>query len=56
MHLLIFFFAAVHGAGVDGFAVYAVVYAVYFLPWRLLRRGGDRAQAAEGTEEMAHAA
>lgn len=38
MHLLIFFFAAVHFLGTDSFLVYAVVYAAYFFPWRLLRR------------------
>jgi hypothetical protein len=36
LHLLIFFFAAVHFARLEGFAIYAVVYAVYFFPWRLL--------------------
>lgn len=39
MHLLIFFFAFAHFARLDNFAVYAVVYAVYFFPWRLVRRG-----------------
>ncbi|MGE3172124.1 MAG: DUF6498-containing protein [Planctomycetota bacterium] len=38
MHLLIFFFAAVHALGLEHFAVYAVVYAVYFFPWRRWRR------------------
>ncbi|MEO5959660.1 MAG: DUF6498-containing protein [Opitutaceae bacterium] len=38
MHLLIFFFAAAHFAGLENFFVYAVVYAVYFFPWRLLKR------------------
>jgi hypothetical protein len=38
MHLLIFFFAFAHFAGLDNFAVYAVVYAVYFFPWRMLTR------------------
>jgi hypothetical protein len=38
MHLLIFFFAFAHFAGLDNFAVYAVVYAVYFFPWRLVSR------------------
>lgn len=37
MHLLIFFFAFAHFMRLDNFAVYAVVYAVYFFPWRLLR-------------------
>jgi hypothetical protein len=39
LHLLIFFFAAAHFARLDHFLVYAVVYAAYFFPWRLLRRG-----------------
>lgn len=36
MHLLIFFFAGAAFAKLDHFAVYAVVYAVYFFPWRLV--------------------
>ena len=39
MHGLIFFFAFAHFARIDTFAVFAVVYAVYFFPWRLLGRG-----------------
>jgi hypothetical protein len=39
MHLLIFFFGFAHAAGLESFAVYTVVYAVYFFPWRLVRRG-----------------
>lgn len=38
MHLLIFFFALAHFAKFENFAVYAVVYAVYFFPWRLVRK------------------
>ena len=38
MHLLLFFFFFAHFVGVENFAVYAVVYAVYFFPWRLVRR------------------
>ncbi len=38
MHLLIFFFAFAHFAHLANFAVYAVAYAVYFFPWRLLRK------------------
>jgi hypothetical protein len=38
MHMLIFFFAFAHFAKLENFAVYAVVYAVYFFPWRLVRR------------------
>ena len=40
MHLLIFFFAFAHFMRLENFAVYAVVYAVYFFPWRLLGRAG----------------
>src|SRR5687768_14757647 len=42
MHGLIFFFAFAHFARVDGFLVYAVVYGVYFFPWRLVRRNRDQ--------------
>jgi hypothetical protein len=42
MHLLIFFFAFAHFAKLESFAVYAVVYAVYFFPWRLLRPAAAR--------------
>lgn len=38
MHLLIFFFAAAHFAKLESFLVYLVVYAVYFFPWRLLKK------------------
>lgn len=34
MHLLIFFFAFCHALKIDSFLVYAVVYIVYFFPWR----------------------
>ena len=37
LHLLIFFFAAAHFLKLDSFLIYAVVYAVYFFPWRLVR-------------------
>ncbi|HEY5551470.1 MAG TPA: DUF6498-containing protein [Opitutaceae bacterium] len=37
MHLLIFFFAGVAFAGIESFAIYAVVYAVYFFPWSLTK-------------------
>jgi hypothetical protein len=39
LHLLIFFFAAAHFAKLDNFLVYTVVYAVYFFPWRLVKKG-----------------
>jgi len=43
MHMLIFFFFLAHFARLENFAVYAVVYAVYFFPWRLVRRPATRA-------------
>lgn len=41
MHLLIFFFAFAHFAHLENFFVYAVVYAVYFFPWRLLGKASS---------------
>jgi hypothetical protein len=41
MHLLIFFFAFAHFARLENFFVYAVVYAVYFFPWRLLKKESE---------------
>ena len=38
LHMLIFFFFFAHFARLENFAVYAVIYAVYFFPWRLVRR------------------
>ena len=38
MHLLIFFFAGAGAMQLDNFAVYAVVYAVYFFPWREFKK------------------
>jgi hypothetical protein len=38
MHMLIFFFAFAHFARLENFAVYAVVYLVYFFPWRVFKR------------------
>jgi hypothetical protein len=38
MHMLIFFFFFAHFARLENFAVYAVVYAAYFFPWRLVRK------------------
>jgi uncharacterized protein DUF6498 len=37
MHGLIFFFFFAHFLHLENFAVYTVVYAVYFFPWRLIR-------------------
>lgn len=38
MHVLLFFFVFAHFARLENFAVYTVVYAAYFFPWRLVRR------------------
>jgi hypothetical protein len=47
MHLLIFFFAFASAMGLDSFGVYAVVFAVYFFPWRtLFRRPGSTVPTA----------
>jgi hypothetical protein len=40
MHFLIFFFLFAQFVGLENFFVYAVVYTVYFFPWRLVRRQG----------------
>jgi hypothetical protein len=50
MHFLIFFFAFAHFANLENFAIYAVVYTVYFFPWRLVRRtpGASPALAPNG--------
>ena len=50
MHGLIFFFAFAHFTQLDGFLVYAVVYAVYFFPWRLLRKGPKGPQGAQSPQ------
>ena len=38
MHLLILFLAFIHSYQLDSFALYALVYAVYFLPWKALSK------------------
>jgi hypothetical protein len=38
MHVVIIAFSALHRAQRESFAAYAVIYALYFFPWRLLRR------------------
>jgi hypothetical protein len=43
LHILIFFFFFAHFARLENFAVYAVVYAAYFFPWRLVRKPAPRA-------------
>ena len=50
MHGLIFFFAFAHFTGLDQFVVYAVVYAAYFFPWRVLSGGARDARGAQGAQ------
>jgi hypothetical protein len=38
MHVVIIAFSALHAARRESFAVFAAVYALYFFPWRLLRK------------------
>ncbi|MET0263702.1 MAG: DUF6498-containing protein [Rariglobus sp.] len=42
LHLLIFFFAGAHFLKLENFAIYAVVYAVYFFPWRLVFKRAEK--------------
>jgi hypothetical protein len=42
MHMLIFFFAIAHFAKFENIVVYAIVYAVCFFPWRLVRKSARR--------------
>ncbi len=44
LHLLIFFFAFASFAKLESFLVYAVVYAVYFFPWRLVKWKSNSAE------------
>lgn len=38
MHILIFFFAISHTLKIDSFAVFTVIYFVYFFPWKFFRK------------------
>jgi hypothetical protein len=46
MHAVIIAFGAVHAARRESFVVYALVYALYFFPWRLVR---DRMRSGTST-------
>jgi hypothetical protein len=48
MHFVIVFFCFVGFVGLENFFVYAVVYAVYFFPWRLVR--GQHPNSAADTD------
>jgi hypothetical protein len=57
MHVVIIAFGAVHAAQRESFAVFAVIYALYFFPWRLLRRSrvADTTLATPPAEAAARA-
>jgi hypothetical protein len=42
MHLLIFVFAGVHFLEIESFLLFALVYAVYFFPWHMLKKDGTK--------------
>jgi hypothetical protein len=46
MHILIFFFAFCHMLKVESFFIYAVVYFVYFFPWKAFRKDSSQTQTA----------
>jgi hypothetical protein len=52
MHVLIFFFGFAHFLRLDNFAVYAVVYAVYFFPWRLVNRSAHSGVVTQPTSAV----
>jgi hypothetical protein len=41
IHLLLFCIFLARFAGLENFGMYAVIYVVYFFPWRLVRGGSD---------------
>jgi hypothetical protein len=45
MHLLIFFFAGAHFAGLESFWVFGMVYFLYFFPWRLFKSAEHKGAA-----------
>ena len=47
MHVVIIAFGAVHAARRESFGVFAVIYALYFFPWRLLRRAPAAVASAQ---------
>jgi hypothetical protein len=57
MQVVIIAFGAVHALRRESFAVFAVIYALYFFPWRLLRppRGADTTLPASPAEAAARA-
>ena len=56
MHVVIIAFGAVHAARRESFIVYALIYAVYFFPWRLVRdrMGWGTSATSQPGRTMAH--
>ncbi len=54
MHLLIFFFAFSHALKLDSFLIYAVIYAVYFFPWRIVSPFFKRQKGAATVKPPSH--
>ena len=52
MHILIFFFAFCHILKVESFLVYAVVYFVYFFPWKAFKEAAQRAEGATALNKV----
>jgi len=48
MHLMIFFFAFFHWVNLESFVVFAIVYAVYFFPWKQFT-GAQEKESEPGT-------
>ena len=46
MHVVIIAFGALHAARRESFAAFAAIYALYFFPWRLLRRSAPATVAS----------
>ena len=46
MHAVIIAFGALHSVQRESFTAFAVIYALYFFPWRLLRRGASATVAS----------
>lgn len=56
MHVVIIAFGAAHAARHESFLVYALIYAVFFFPWRLVRDrlGARAATSADAESPLAH--
>jgi hypothetical protein len=54
MHILIFFFAFCHLLKLESFLVYAVVYLVYFFPWKAFQTEAEEAQTDTTCSSLAN--